>query len=181
VAGRRRLRCFVACFLRPESAAALAALVPEWPGCRRVPAENLHVTLHFVGTLAPYRNAIGDRNATGDRSAAGLAAFAGTLGGVPTVASVLDVRRLPPRQPRALVAVLKVDARLEGWRTALLEAWPTAERDREFLPHVTLMRGRGVADAEDLPDLTGFVVDLSAPLACSSETRPDGARYRPLG
>jgi 2'-5' RNA ligase len=162
-------RCFVACFLGAESAAAVAAQIPELPDCRRVPAPNLHVTLHFIGALEADR-------------AAELAAFTRGLSGTATEASIVDVRRLPLRRPRLLVAVLDVDPLLEQWRAALLAGWPTAETRRDFLPHVTVVRfsRAPAAAAAALGNLVGNRVDLEPPAVYVSDTRPEGARYQPL-
>jgi 2'-5' RNA ligase len=164
----RRLRCFIACFLCPASAQKLAAAVPDVPGCRRVPAANLHLTLHFVGAVEPGR-------------AEDVVALAAALDGEPSRASVLEIVGLPRRgRPRSVVGVLEVDPVLSRWRDVLLERWPTGER-RGFLPHVTLLRSKRRIRVPPMPDLAGEPIDLLPPAAYVSETLPEGAHYELLG
>ena len=49
------MRLFIALPLPPETASAVAALLPEVPGLRRVRPELLHLTLAFVGNVSDGR------------------------------------------------------------------------------------------------------------------------------
>jgi 2'-5' RNA ligase len=158
------VRCFVACFLRPVAAEHLAAALPEIPGCRRVAAANLHVTLHFIGNL--------DAGA-----ACELQALVETLDGVATIARVLEVTGFPrPDRARTAVATLAVDDRLLAWQQRLAEAWPTGE-DRRFRPHVTLGRAKRPTSVAAAPGLEDLEIGLQPPGLYVSETLPEGARY----
>jgi 2'-5' RNA ligase len=162
------VRCFIACFLSPDSAAALAAVRPRLSGCRPVPVENLHVTLHFLGSVAPERREE-------------VLALTGILDGRVTEATVLEMAGFPRRRrARTVVARLSADPLLTDWHHALAATWPTEESNRSFDAHITLARSRRGVAVPDAPSLAGLELTLLPPAAYVSETMPEGARYTPL-
>lgn len=162
------MRCFVACFVATDSALRLRALCPPLADARLVPADNLHLTLHFIGHVGAERM---------DE----LRSLAADLPRLDTTASVVAVTGFPsPARARVVVARLDADPALLRWHRELHERWPTAEKDRLFDAHVTLARSRrGVRIAESIvtPPLQ---IELGAPDVFVSETLPEGARYRRL-
>jgi 2'-5' RNA ligase len=172
-----RLRLFVALDLPPSARAELAEwcsrVAPE--GVRRVPAENLHVTLAFLGARSTH-----DAEAV----AALLAPLAGTcpVGTLGTAGALW----LPPRRPGVLTVAIAPDGGLGALQSALVDALREAiafepER-RPFRPHVTVARvargARVAAGALDPPPATAF-----APRALTlyrSHTGRGGARHEAL-
>ncbi len=153
------------------------ALVAGREDLRPVPAENLHVTLVFLGWQ--------------DESAAGRiaeAAFGTTAGlGAPRLTPA-EVRPVPPRDPRLFALDLAdEDGRAGGLQAACSDAleaggWYRPEK-RPFWPHLTLARvKRGRRRVGRLPD----VPPPGEPFAASTLTlyrstlRPQGALYEPL-
>ena len=118
--------------------AAAAPLHRGVPGCRPVPAENLHVTVRFLGEVGPERL---DAIATALRSAASTAPAArlriGGFGAFPHL-----------RRPRVVWAAVEDPERrtwaLERAVSASLEILGFPPEDREWTPHVTVAR---IADA----------------------------------
>jgi 2'-5' RNA ligase len=179
-ADSRRLRLFVALDLPAATRGALAdwrdALVADEPDVRRVAAEQLHVTLAFLGWRA---------EADVERIAAmSLGAAAGQP--VPRLVPGA-VRAVPPRDPR-LVALELTDA--DGSAAALQEAVASALREarlyrperRPFWPHVTVARVRKRGRLGPLPDLPAPATAFEAgPVTLyRSILRPEGALYEPL-
>jgi 2'-5' RNA ligase len=162
------MRCFIACFLSPDSAQALASQRPALDGCRLVAPENLHVTLRFLGSVAAERRD-------------DVLALAESLDGCATGASVLEVTGYPKkRRARAIVARVDADPVLGDWYQELLACWPGDREALGFDPHVTLALSRRGVAVPDLPALVGLELKLLPPAAYLSETLPDGARYAPL-
>ena len=130
MAGEQRL--FVAAELPARVRALLASAAPGAPW-RPVGADDLHVTLAFLGS----------------RPAAHAQRVANVLDGAwgpPVAAALGETVLLPPRRPRVCaVRVVSpgldaVQARVAG---ALLAAGLFEPEPRPFLGHVTVARGRG--------------------------------------
>ena len=171
------MRLFVALDLPADVRANLAAWADEAApaAVRRVAAENLHVTLAFLGSR--------------DADAAGMV---GEL--LPRVARPLGVQRtagalwLPPRRPGVLtVALAAADAlvALQGDVVAALERAIGFEPERRaFRPHVTVgrvPRGTRIDTRRELrvkaPELTFRAPALTL---YRSQTGRGGARYEAL-
>lgn len=180
-------RLFVAVDLTEEARLLLDPLLGAFPGCRWAGREQLHVTLRFLGSVAPDQvEELRRRLAT----VVPPAAFALSLSGVGVFPHRADARgnRSPPRvlwvglSPRDPLAALKL---------AIDQALgPDPELgDREFHPHVTLGRWqRGTSRPG--PELAQFL-DRHAGLASApfdvrdfhlyeSRTLPEGAVYTRL-
>lgn len=169
------MRCFVGAFVAAESARRLQDALDGWfesagrhgaRHWRRVPLENLHLTLKFLGAIPP------------PAAAEALAAVA-ALEGHGVRATCTAVGGFPrSRAARLVAAELVPDGVLEDWWTEL-EARLGAE-GRRFRPHVTLARrhrpGMARLQAFDEP----LAVELLAPALYLSETLSEGARYRPV-
>lgn len=130
------MRLFVGLELPPELKHELGRLAGGLPGARWVPAENYHLTLRFIGEVAPWRAEELDTAL----SALSGKGFALSLAGVGTferagraVALWAGVERNP--------ALEHLQAKVE---TALQRAGVAAEK-RRFVPHVSLARLDGVA------------------------------------
>src|SRR6185312_2745679 len=135
---RSIVRLFVAAIPPPalaqRLAKAAAALAP--PELRVAPAENLHVTIHFLGEVDP------------DAVPALEGALADACaGGEPTVLTLDAIGPGPPRRPRMLWATATprpVYAEIvEAVRAASTPYAPNARGARPGTPHLTLARLRG--------------------------------------
>ncbi|NIM29074.1 MAG: RNA 2',3'-cyclic phosphodiesterase [Gammaproteobacteria bacterium] len=165
-----RQRLFFALWPDDETRDALARLarahLPAGSG-RLVPAENLHVTLVFLGAVDS-----GVR-ACAERAASALSAPAFTLEFVrigywprPRV-----LWSAPERTPAAL-------AELASTLTAALVECGHRPESRPFRAHITVARKVRKAPRASLHDAVHWRVDAFHLIA--SETRPEGARYRRL-
>jgi 2'-5' RNA ligase len=169
------MRLFVALELPVEVRAALATwaadAAPE--AMRRVPEDNLHVTLVFLG----------------GRSPADAATVAALLGGLVRPVGDLVVGGalwLPPRRPGVLAVALEASPALAELHTDLVAALTDAigfEPERRALrPHVTVARARREtrvrAGALDPPPARTF--EPEALVLYRSHTGAGGARYEPL-
>lgn len=170
------MRCFVAAFLEPASAAGLQsafeAVCAEDDGAlaklsmRRVPPDNYHVTLKFIGE-------------TGE---AALPELLSTVADLEGHATQTEVRRFVgfPRPAAARLAAgeLPPEPRLQAWAAALETALGTA--DRAFRPHVTLARFR-LPVAFHVRGLGRAIrLELQPPALYRSEETARGVRYRRL-
>jgi RNA 2',3'-cyclic 3'-phosphodiesterase len=145
------IRAFVAIPLPPEILARLAALQHMLPLPRRVPEENLHLTLVFLGELAePLAVEVHEA-----LEAVRAPRITVTLRGADTFGG---------DRPRTVFAGVAPEPALDRLQakveTAARRAGATVER-RRFVPHVTLARLRpGSADAPALErailDTAGF-------------------------
>jgi 2'-5' RNA ligase len=169
------MRLFVGLELPAGVRAALAswAAAAAPPSMRRVPAENLHVTLAFLGTRAPE-----DAEAV----SALLDGLARPLGAL----AVEGPLWLPPRRPGVLAAALGAGPALAQLHTDLVAGLERAiglEPERRPLrAHVTVARSRREArlravEVEAPPALT-FAAE--ALVLYRSHTGAGGARYEPL-
>ena len=170
------MRLFVALELPREVRAALAvwaaAAAPE--AMRRVPAENLHVTLAFLGARAP---------ADAETVAPLLGALARPLGEL----AVDGALWLPPRRPGVLAVALQAGPALAELHADLVAALAGAiafEPERRALrAHVTVARARRearlcAAQLDPPPPALAFAAE--ALVLYRSHTGPAGARYEPL-
>ncbi len=159
-------------WVRGELAAWAALAAP--PGVRRVPEENLHVTLAFLGEQA--EACVGD-------VADVLAAGARPVGELGTAGALW----LPPRRPGVLSVALAPDTGLAALRddvaAGLAGALDWAPEPRAFRPHVTVGRVRRWERVRAAP-LDPPAPDLSfAPEAVvlyRSRSGPGGSRYEAL-
>lgn len=170
--GGERLRLFVALLLPDEAVARLAewqALeLPERPGLRIVPRENLHVTLAFLG----------------NRPAAELGgiteAVRASAGGAPPV---FEPSRYRETRSVGMIVLSDEERRAGALAERLfdrLEARRVYERERRpWLPHVTIVRFRARPGLSLPPPELGRVVS-SEMAVMISRLRPGGARYEVL-
>jgi 2'-5' RNA ligase len=173
-----RLRLFVALDAPAAVRASLAAwcsrVAPE--GVRRVPAENLHMTLAFLGARAP-----DDADAV-----AALLPQLAAAHPLPTALKTAGALWLPPRRPGVLAVAIGANEELAalhaGVAAALAGAIGFQPEWRPFRPHVTVGRvargARAGARSTDPPPALKF-----APAALTlyrSQTAAAGARYTAL-
>jgi RNA 2',3'-cyclic 3'-phosphodiesterase len=141
------VRLFVAAIPPPALAQRLAdaaaAVAP--PELRVTPAENLHVTIHFLGEVEP--DAVPALEAD-------LAAAAARH--TPTTLTLDAITPGPPRRPRMLWATAKAapgyTAIVNDAAAAAVPHAPHARPARPGTPHLTLARLRGRADLRRWPD-----------------------------
>jgi 2'-5' RNA ligase len=161
-----------------DTAARLAGLVRGLPVGRRVPEENLHLTLAFLGEVAD----------------AGLEELHDALSGLRAVPVELRFEGLGvfgDDRPRALWAAVADDPELDDLHRQIGRAARKAglaPEARRFVPHVTLARLKG--QREDAAPLARFLADrggASVPPVravaislMSSRLRPEGAVYEEL-
>jgi 2'-5' RNA ligase len=175
-----RARLFVALELPATVREALHGWSSGWAGAARglrlVRAEDLHVTLCFLGSqeegqIGPVLSAC---QAVAGRPAASL--------------RVGEAIWLPPRRPRVLAVGLEdPGGELAAAQATLSEAlaaggWYVPER-RSFLVHVTVARvGRGAALPSELPPLPSVgTFPGTRVVLYRSRLGRGGARYEPLG
>ena len=155
-----------------QALAAWAAALPEDPALRVVPAENLHVTLVFLGRQD-------------DADAAAIAAAVTGAARPLAPLSVTGAAWLPgARRPGVLVADLDAPDELAVVHAELLTGlapWHEPER-RPLRPHVTVARvRRGMRPrVADLPVPPTVSFSAAALVLYRSHTGPRGARYEPL-
>ena len=170
------MRLFVALELPADVRAALAAWAAAAApaAVRRVPADNMHVTLAFLGSRSP-----DDAAAV----ASLLSGLARPLGALRSAGALW----LPPRRPGVLTVALHAGEALAQLRAELVAALAAAvgfeaER-RPFRPHVTVGRvPRDVridtrSELEPPPQLS---FEAPALTLYRSHTARGGARYEPL-
>ena len=129
------MRLFFAFDLPNFHRSRLAALLPDpAPGCRRVPEPRLHVTMRFIGNVAPETRGRLALETPNLDIGAGSAMVRG-LGTFP-----------PAGRPRVLWAGASVDATVVRARTSVDTLCHRSGIDtdvRAWTPHVTLARMRG--------------------------------------
>jgi len=166
-----RLRLFVALDLPPDVRGALAGwatrVAPD--GVRPVRAENLHLTLAFLGSRSQEEAAA---------VAALLPGLARPLGPLSTAGALW----LSPRRPTVLTVALagpQLQALQESVAAALAESVGYEPQQRRFRPHVTVGRVAriGSRDVADAPALTFAAGALTL---YRSHTGTAGSRYEPL-
>ena len=172
------MRAFVAIPLPPHLQSTLADYAggAGIAGARPIPAENLHVTVHFLG-------------AVGDHDAAGLAAALAEAcrAAEPFAITVADASLAPPRRPRMIWARLDAPEAFADLVAAVADAAapfaPDARGPRPGRPHVTLARlRRPLRRATPLPPLpaAGTTVAVPACVLVRSELGRGGSRYTTL-
>ena len=177
------VRSFVAVLLPDRVRAGLAAVSAELRGQARglawVRADNLHLTLRFLGEieptmLEPVREAVA-------AAAAAIPPFTVSLGGLGGFPS--------GRAPRVLWASVAAGGKELEMLYAALEAALVARgmpgESRPFHPHVTLARARDPRGAGDLADVLGAgpafgEVRVGALHLMRSDLGPGGSRYSVL-
>lgn len=133
---------------------------------REVPLQNYHVTLKFLGALAP--GAVADaRAAVAELTATGSCADALTVTGFPR-----------PARARLVAVEVQPQPQLEAWWAAL-EA-RLGREDRGFRPHVSIVRFRRPGRFEPVPLAEPLTVELAPPRLYRSDPAQDGVRYTPL-
>ena len=153
------MRLFVAIPLPSDVAARASTLLPEaLPGLRRVKAENLHVTLAFLGWTPDER--LPDAAAAAAEAAAGVAPFALAFEGA--------AGRFPERgRPR--VVWLGIGAGLESVRrlgervAGALRDRAVRFDDRPLASHLTLARVREDATLAEARTVAAALEALAVP------------------
>lgn len=171
------MRLFVAAIPPPALARRLAeAAASIAPSELRVtPAENLHVTIHFLGEVQP--DAVPPLEAD-------LAAAAANQR--PAELTLDAITPGPPRRPRMLWATAKAPpgyaAIVHAVAAATAPHAPDARPARPGTPHLTLARLRGRAELRHWPD--PHPLDATMPLAelalVHSTLGPHGPSYSTL-
>ena len=171
------MRAFVAIPLADDTRAALAAYAAalDLPGARTIPAANLHVTVHFLGSVAD-----GDAAALVaalEPACARVAAFTIRL---------VDARLAPRRRPRMAWATVDAPpgfaALAQAAAAAAAPFAPDARAPHPHRPHVTLARLRQPPRrAVDLPPLPPTpAVEVGECALVRSHLDRAGARYERL-
>lgn len=171
------MRAFVAARLSEGLAAVLAAQAQAvaGPELRLIPAENLHVTVHFLGAVEDERV---------DELAAALATACGEAG--PFEIRFEAIAPGPPRRPRMLWALggetPGYDELVAAIAAAAAPFAPDAARPRPSTPHVTLarLRGRALIGRWPEPVPLDAALDVAALTLMRSDLGRGGSRYTPL-
>lgn len=166
---RDTLRCFIGAFLLPADARRLCRAAKarvSGSSDRLLPEANHHVTLKFLGDV-PRARLAAVRERVAALAAHPLAVELPALSGFPR-----------PGAARMLVAEVVAPDALYRWRAAL-EADFGGE-DREFRPHVTVLRCKRPRRLDPAPPTPPLTVTLLAPMLYRSDTDRHGARYRPV-
>jgi 2'-5' RNA ligase len=170
------MRLFVALELPAQVRAALAAWAAAAApaAMRRAPAENLHVTLAFLGARAP----------------ADAEAVAALLGGLARPLGSLVVEGplwLPPRRPGVLAIALRAGPTLAELHADLVAALAGAigfeAEQRALRPHVTVARARREARLRAVeldPPPPALRFEPEALVLYRSRTGAGGSRYEAL-
>jgi 2'-5' RNA ligase len=160
-----------------RQAADVAAALRARPGgdaVRWVRPENLHVTLRFLGEIAPTRvePLLAQVRARTERVAP-FALRLGALGGLP-----------PSRRPRVLMIALEPEAPLAALASAVEQGVAAAgfePEPRPFRGHLTLGRVRGASPSLAEVSVPPAAFDVTESVLFASELHPSGSRYTPLG
>lgn len=177
------VRSFVAVLLPDRVRAGLAAVSAELRGQTRglawVRADNLHLTLRFLGEIEPARlEQVREAVADAAAAAAPFTVSLGGLGGFPS-----------GRAPRVLWASVAAGGEglvaLHAALEAALVVRGIPGESRPFHPHVTLARARDRRGARGLASVLGAgpgfgEVRVGALHLMRSELDPRGSRYSVL-
>ena len=172
------MRLFVAAIPSPalaqRLAEAAAAIAP--PELRPTPAENLHVTINFLGEVEPHAVPALE---------ADLAAAAARH--TPTELTLDAITPGPPRRPRMLWATAKAAPGyteiVSDVAAAAARHAPGARPARPGTPHLTLARLRGRAELRRWPDprpLDDATIVLAELALVHSTLGPRGPTYSTL-
>jgi 2'-5' RNA ligase len=165
-------RCFIALAPDAPTRDALAA-VPLAPAARRVPYEQLHLTVTFIGALSVER---------GEALAEGLAASATSL----SATAITRIEHWPnATHPRLTVATLAISDEFVAldWRIRSLMLDLDLPVDaRAFRPHITLARfGRESRAIDGAPQMSeNLAARFESLVLYSSTLARHGARYSAL-
>jgi RNA 2',3'-cyclic 3'-phosphodiesterase len=163
------LRLFFAAWPEPSLRQAASARIAQLgPGGRPVPADDLHVTLAFLGAVPEAR----------------LAEVRAVAQGLAVPAHELHLERLEYwPAPRVLAAVPpRSCAATDRLNAALRERCARARlpcENREFVAHLTLIRGLTAAPAR-MANFEALVWPITAVTLVASRASAGGPRYRPL-
>jgi len=171
-----RLRLFVAVDLPQDVRGALAGwatrVAPD--GVQPVRAENLHLTLAFLGSRSQHE---------ADTVAALLPGLARPLDTLSTAGALW----LSPRRPTVLTVALacppQLQALQESVAAALADSIGYEPQQRRFRPHVTVgrvARGARIRSSAEVPDAPALTFCADALTLYRSHTRPGGSRYERL-
>jgi RNA 2',3'-cyclic 3'-phosphodiesterase len=170
----QRLRLFVAVDVPAATQSSLATWTDDAAPCevRRVPAENLHVTLAFLGTCA-------------EQDGAGAAAVLSTVARPVGTLRTAGALWLPPRRPGVLTIALAHEPALaelhRDLERALADAIGFQPERRRFRAHVTVGRvRRGTRVRQDPLEPPALEFPAATLTLYRSHTGPGGARYEPL-
>jgi 2'-5' RNA ligase len=147
-------RLFIAIDLPEALASELGSLVPPFPGARFVPREQIHLTLSFLGEVAPEAQ----RELEPLLVQVTLPAFALTVRG----GGVFPDRR----RPHVLWAGVDASPALLQLRAAIEEAVQRVglpAEEKPFHPHVTLARLKGPRRSEVERSLAALARFTAAP------------------
>lgn len=124
-------RLFIAIDPPPTQRDRIQTICSNLPGARWIPAAQIHLTLRFIGEVAPDFHA---------RIAAGLAAIRGG----PLTLEIAGLGYFPPRgRPRVLWLALQQNERLTELRNMIettLVGIGLPPEERKFAPHLTIAR-----------------------------------------
>lgn len=170
---RESIRCFIA--LQPDEAARLrldelaAEQQRHWPAARRMRAENLHLTLAFIGALEAARA----RQVAARLAALRFDPFDWTLD---TVGSFGRARVLWAGGSDARLDALASQAR------RLLDDLDISYDRKPFVAHVTLLRKLPRAAAQEPPRRIAPPIPWRAqpPVLLESRAEAGGTRYVPV-
>ena len=165
------LRLFIGVYPPPEVASALVGALEglDLPPCRVTNAEQVHLTLQFIGDT-PVKELDGTKESV-RRATAGVGSFA---------LMPLRLITLPRRGPARLVAtetdapapLLEMQRRL----ASRLARAPRRKPGDRFLPHLTLCRFRSPARMEEVECEVAFEpFPVERLMLMKSSLRPDGA------
>ena len=154
--------------LKTESASLLTSMLPDLEEVRLIPADNLHVTLCFLGNVA-------------DDQRERLLLSAARLDGVSTVADICELTGYPsPSRATTIVATLTENPLLFDWRNRFLDDWPGARSNHQFAAHITLARSRHRIRVPQATGWSELKIELMPPEVYVSTTLATGAIYTRL-
>lgn len=166
------LRIFVALYPPPDATATLLAALPaDLPPHRRVPGEQVHMTLAFLGDTRPAD--VERVTESVERAAAGMGAFE---------LAPTHLRALPERGPARLVAVETTapSALVELQRRLAARLLTVKDRSRAFLAHLTLARfAQPTRCVVDSP-IGGAAFRVGVVRLVQSRLRPGGAVHQAI-
>jgi 2'-5' RNA ligase len=171
-------RAFVAIPMPEDAAARLAGLTRGLTVGRRVPEENLHLTLAFLGDVT-------------DEGLEELHETLSAIRAAPVELTFCGLGTFGDDRPRALWAAVAAAPELAALQKQVEKASRKAglaPEARRFVPHVTLVRLKGWR--EDAAPLARFLADRGGAAVppvravafslMSSRLRPEGAVYEEL-